>query len=154
MKEFSLRLVEGFQKPVVRLYGVNVLIDTGADIPVCYHPERYLEKAFHTKLVATDVGIGTFGDMVYGNVYAVDKFVVGELSYPGLKFFAPNTDRISEYHFILSATMFDRLIYEIDKKNDILTIRIPDDEPCERRIRILDKEGKEHVLSAEGQGHT
>lgn len=145
MREIKKRLVAEFQKPVISLYGANALLDTGADIPVCYYP-GVLTQHFHAKKIATNLSIGTFGEDVTGDVYEVPLFQIGDLYFPKLKFFVPIAVRSSEFLFILSASMFDKLIYEIDKEKDWLTIRVPDKESLERHIILYDKDGNPHIL--------
>ena len=145
MREIKKRLVTEFQKPVLSLYGANALLDTGTDIPVCYY-SGILTQYFHAKKVAAALSIGTFGENVTGDVYEVPLFQIGDLSFPGLRFFVPTAVHASEFLFILSASMFDKLIYEIDKENDWLTIRVPDNESLERHIILYDKDGNKHVL--------
>ena len=50
------------------------------------------------------------------------------------------------FQLILSATMFDNLIYEIDCKNYNLNVTIPSDESAVRNLRIKDTEGRLYVL--------
>lgn len=47
---------------------------------------------------------------------------------------------------LLSATMFDGLIYEINRKKHILTLSIPEDESLDRVVRIRDSNGEYHNL--------
>lgn len=52
----------------------------------------------------------------------------------------------TSFQLILSATMFQNLIYEIDDKNHKLNVNIPDDENIVRNLRIIDSNGRLHVL--------
>lgn len=50
------------------------------------------------------------------------------------------------FQLILSATMFDNLIYEIDCKNHQLNVTVPNDESIVRNLKIKDSEGRFYVL--------
>ena len=52
----------------------------------------------------------------------------------------------TSYNLILSATMFDGLIYEINMKTHRLSISVPDEETLVRNLRIVDSEGCIHIL--------
>lgn len=47
---------------------------------------------------------------------------------------------------ILSAPMFDNLIYEIDNYNHRFNVSVPDTESMVRNLRVEDKDGILHVL--------
>lgn len=52
----------------------------------------------------------------------------------------------NSYNLILSATMFDGLIYEINTKTHKLNITVPNGESNVRNLRIEDSNGHLHVL--------
>lgn len=58
MKEFTLDLVKNYQRPIIKLYGITTLIDTGAVIPTVSLPIPILEKAFNAQLVLNEARIG------------------------------------------------------------------------------------------------
>ena len=57
-----------------------------------------------------------------------------------------NNEINGTFNVILSATMFDGLIYHIDNVNHVLNIEIPDWESNVRNLRVVNKEGKIFVL--------
>lgn len=57
-----------------------------------------------------------------------------------------NNDLLVPFNMILSATMFQNLIYEIDDKNHKLNVTIPDEESTVRNLRIVNSDGRIHVL--------
>ena len=85
-----------------------------------------------------------FGGIVYGNLYQV-TIEVGDLIFPNMHIVA-NNELDTSYNLILSATMFQNLIYEIDDKNHKFNVTIPDNESNVRNLRIEDSNGRLHIL--------
>lgn len=52
----------------------------------------------------------------------------------------------ASFNLILSATMFDGLIYQVDTVHHVLNIDVPDTESTVRNLRIVDKDGRQFVL--------
>ena len=46
----------------------------------------------------------------------------------------------------MDATMFERLIYEIDTKAHRLNVSVPDGENLVRNLRIVDSKGGIHIM--------
>ena len=145
MKQMILRLDSQQQRPVV-IVGENMtaLLDTGAYIPVWTDDESILVEKLGAELVAKGVSFTGFGGRASGNLYRV-TLQVGDLVYPNMMIIA-NNDLEVPFNMILSATMFQDLIYEIDDKNHKLNVTIPDDESTVRNLRIVNTDGKVHVL--------
>ena len=61
------------------------------------------------------------------------------------------TDSDLKFPFILSASMFYGLIYEVDTKRHALTVRIPDDESEVRNLRIVREDGGLYVMAGGGE---
>lgn len=57
-----------------------------------------------------------------------------------------NNDINASFNLILSATMFDGLVYQIDTVNHVLNVDVPDHESSVRNLRIEDKDGRQFVL--------
>lgn len=74
MKEFTLDLVKNYQRPIIKLYGITTLIDTGAVIPTVSLPIPILEKAFNAQLVLNEARIGGFGGGCNGKVFSLKIF--------------------------------------------------------------------------------
>ncbi len=49
-------------------------------------------------------------------------------------------------NFIISATMFEGLMYQIDTVNHVLNIDVPDQESHIRNMKVVDTDGRLHVL--------
>lgn len=145
MKEFTVRLVPDSSRPIVSVYGLDALIDTGADVPVVsVTAMEFLSDKFHAKTVLKDAKISGFGGDEYGDVLVIDRFEFGDLVFPNMHVFVPR--RTLAFPFVLSASMFNRLIYEIDMKNHAMTVRIPDDESNVRNLLIQQQNGELYVL--------
>ena len=148
MKQFTLNLMED-QRPIIYLglkndmVKVNAMLDTGALFPMWVTDEDILIN-LGSVLVKKDVEISGIGGKAKGNLYKMDSIEVGDLVYPGFYIVACKMDL--PCHILLSATMFQNLIYEIDDKNHKLNISIPDDESIVRNLKIEDKNGRLHML--------
>lgn len=123
---------------------MTALLDTGAYIPIWTDDEDVLVEKLGAELVAKKVLFTGFGGQASGNLYRV-TLRVGELIYPNMVLIA-NDDLNVPFNLILSATMFQNLIYEIDDKNHRLNITVPDGESTVRNLRIVNSDGKGSVL--------
>lgn len=145
MKQFTLRLDARQQRPVVALKnGLSALLDTGAYFPVWTDSEEVLVSGMGGTLVRKHVPFIGFGGTAYGNLYQV-TLEVGGLIFPNMHIIVNDELELS-YNLILSATMFQGLIYEIDDKNHKLNIALPQGESNVRNLKIEDKNGHLHVL--------
>ena len=145
MKQMTLQLDSRQQRPVVRLKnGLRALLDTGAYIPVWTDDEDILVENLGAALITKDVSFSGFGGEARGNLYKV-SLNVGELYYPNMTIIV-NQDLDTPFNLILSATMFQNLIYEVDDKNHRMNIMIPDEESMVRSLRIEDSGGQIHIL--------
>lgn len=145
MKQMTLQLDSRQQRPVVRLKnGLRALLDTGAYIPVWTDDEDILVENLGASLITKDVSFSGFGGEARGNLYKV-SLNVGELCYPNMTIIV-NQDLDTPFNLILSATMFQDLIYEVDDKNHRMNIMIPDEESMVRSLRIEDSGGQIHIL--------
>lgn len=144
MRQFSLNLDATQQRPVVVLKNLTALLDTGAYIPVWTDDEEILVSDLGAKLVKKDVPFAGFGGTTYGNLYQV-TLEVGDLIFPNMHIVA-NNELNTSYNLILSATMFDGLIYEINTRFHVLNFTIINDSDLVRNLRVVDKNGKIHVL--------
>lgn len=145
MKQFILKLDDNRQRPVVLLSnGLTALLDTGAYIPVWTDDEDILVSDMKAELVKENVPLSGFGGSTYGNLYKVN-IDIGGIVYPNMHIIA-NNDINATFNLILSATMFEGLIYQIDTVNHVLSVDIPDHESNIRNLRVESKDGKQYVL--------
>ncbi|MCM1193922.1 MAG: hypothetical protein NC123_15500 [Butyrivibrio sp.] len=148
MEQFTMTLSKDFQRPIIYLsswHGLNALLDTGALFPVWTAPETIL-PSLGGILVRKNVVFGGFGGKTYGNLYQLRKVTIGKLIFPEMSVISCNAFENVPYHILLSATMFQHLIYEIDDENHKFNVTIPDGESCIRNLKIQDKSGKLYVL--------
>ena len=146
MRQFTLRLLSDVQRPTVKLndfFRIRGLIDTGAVLPVWVSNEELLRKIGGIP-VAANQPFGGFGGMTTGTLYKIPYFRCGDLIFPDLPIIASPMNLPCQ--MILSAPMFDNLIYEIDSYNHRFNVSVPDTESMVRNLRIEDKDGILHVL--------
>lgn len=118
MKQFILSLMKNSLRPVVKLESWNnfrALLDTGAFFLDWTVKEKILND-LGGRMLRKDVSFSGVGGSTKGNLYEVEKIVIGDL------------------------------IYEIDDKNHKLNVTIPDDESNVRNLRIENSNGRLHVL--------
>ena len=141
----TLKLDIDQQRPVVIVGGnMTALLDTGAYIPVWTDEESILSEKLGAELVAEGVTFTGFGGETSGNLYKV-TLQVGELVYPNMSIVA-NAELDTPFNLILSATMFQSLIYEVDDKNHRFNVTVPDGESTVRNLRIENSDGRIFVL--------
>lgn len=138
MTRFSLELDENNTRPIVVVHGgLQALIDTGAEIPICTLSESVIISRFNaTKALNESVEINGIGGNAEGMIYILDRFVLGKLVFPELKVFVPKRHTISQ-HFIIPASMLAGLTYEIDDPNHRLNITVPEGETLERKTSVF-----------------
>ena len=146
MKQFTLPLMKDRQRPTVRLtnfFQINAMLDTGAVLPVWVRDEDEL-RAIGGIPVAPNQPFGGFGGMTMGTLYRIPTFRCGTLLYPEFPIIASRMDLPCQ--MLLSTTMFNRLIYEVDDCNHKFNVTIPEKESHVRNLAVEDRNGKLHVL--------
>ncbi len=141
MKEFSLPLMSEYTRPVIELYNLPTLIDTGALIPVFSIFPTTLEKYFDIKLLLPDEHITGFGGEAKGAVYSISNFQVGDLIFNDFEIFIPKKPKF-QFPFLLSANLFHGMIYEIDTINKKFTVRMKDEQNLMRECKIKEVRGQ------------
>ena len=141
MKEFSIPLKKDYQRPVIELYKLPTLIDTGSVIPVFSIFPAVFEKYFETKLILENETIEGFGGKERGSVYSIKNFEVGELTFKDFEVFVPREPHV-KFPFLLSATLFYGMEYTFDTINGNFIVRMKDEQNLEREFRIKDIHGK------------
>ena len=149
MKQFTLNLLENFNKPFVYLenfFKIRALLDTGADFPVWTVDEIFLKKIGGVK-INSNVSFGGFGGKTTGNLYKMKYFQLGDLIFPEMHIVAKKLNLPCQ--MILSAPMFHDLIYEIDNVHHKLNITISDGKSNIKNLIIYNKEGKMYVACSD-----
>ena len=145
MKKIVFRTNPSYIRPFIKLeHTYNALIDTGADMPVCYLDKEILTSApLNAKPILSDQQIKAVGrKKVKGDVYVIPLFVMGDLMYPYLPVFVPDISESDDEdegitHFIIAASMLHGLCYEYDTPNNAFTITVPDGEDLVRHPKII-----------------
>ena len=148
MKQFTLQMNKAYQRPIIELktwYGFEALLDTGAFFPIWTANEKILTKVGGT-LEKRNVKFRGFGGETVGNLYRINTFIIGDLIFSNMSIIACADLNQVPFQLILSATIFDNLIYEIDCKNHKLNVTIPNDESVVRNLTIKDTEGRLYVF--------
>ena len=141
MKEFSIPLLKQYERPIIKLYNLSAMIDTGVVIPIFSLYPSIIEKYFETKLILENESIEGFGGKERGSVYSIKNFQVGELIFNDFEVFVPNEPRL-RFPFLLSATLFYGMEYSFDTINGNFIVRMTDEQNFERDFKIKELHGK------------
>lgn len=148
MKQFILNMNAKYQRPIVELkswHNFEALLDTGAFFTIWTADEDILEL-LGGRVLKRGISFGGFGGTTKGNLYQLQEIIIGDLIFPNTHIVACKDLRDVPFQLILSATMFQHLIYEIDDKNHKFNVTIPDNESNVRNLRIEDSNGRLHIL--------
>ncbi len=129
------------RRPVARLDWFNdcrALLDTGALFPVWTKSEASLIK-LGGKLEKKNVCFNGFGGETEGQLYRINFSLKG-LQYIDMPIVVKPMDDLN-CHMILSATMFEKMVYTIDTISRCLTIDTMDNQIV-RILRISDEYSK------------
>lgn len=136
MREFFLPTLADYRRPVVELYGLQALIDTGAVIPMFSLPLISMtEKLFPGEKIRDNVPISGISGIAMGCVYSINEFRVGEMCFSPFEVFVPHEMRI-KYPLLLSATLFYGTDYGFDTNNNIFHITVSDDARLNKEFRL------------------
>jgi len=141
MKEFSIPLKKDYQRPVIELYNLPTLIDTGSVIPVFSIFPSTLEKYFEIELILENESIEGFGGKERGTIYSIKNFEIGNLIFRDFEVFVPIRPRV-QFPFLLSATLFYGMEYTVDTINNNFVVRMKDEQKFEREFKIKELNGK------------
>ena len=145
MKEITFKLNPDYIRPVIRLYGLDALIDTGAKFPVTTISKEILVNSFNAKCIVPETQINGFGGNCTGAVYELETFHVGDLIFPRMTIF--QTDEDIGFPFILSAGMFDGLDIVLSFNQKTILFQVPDDQLV-RNQHVKDSDGNVWILNA------
>ena len=140
-----LQLDKNDQRPVVyteQFHGCTALLDTGALFPVWTASEDAL-KELGGKLVKDDISFTGFGGSVNAKLYEL-TVSLEKIIYPNMHLIYCEDDNIPGY-LLISATMFNGMLYTIDTENHVVRIDTRSNQVA-YNLKIEDKDGKLHVL--------
>lgn len=146
--QMTIQLDEEARRPIAQIdwfEGCRALIDTGALFTVWNKSEDTLVKKLGAELIRRDVTFKGFGGETQGNLYRVN-FILNNLHYINMPIIA-NRIQGANWSMLLSATMFDGMIYEIDTVNKKLNIDVKDNQPV-RILRLSDDDNSISVYLA------
>lgn len=145
--ETTLSLDEKSYKPIIEVatsYKHRALLDTGSDFPVWVRKENMLLK-LGAKPKLKNVPFGGFGGEVKGNLYTIDLYL-GNLIYKDLPIIAHEMSNLN-FGIILSAPMFQNMVYTIDTIHNKLELKTFDNQVV-RHLKVKDSKGDITVLLA------
>ena len=134
----------GKQRPVIKLYGNDAIIDTGAVIPMVSLSPELVKLAWNAELVKENIEIGGIGGKAEGDIYTLHNFEIYGFKFNNLDVFIPKIPD-TKYIYLLSCTMFygtDFSFDMINKDNQSFTINIPDNVNLNRNFKIKDLNGQ------------
>lgn len=141
MKSFTIPLLNEYQRPVIKLYNLKTLIDTGSIIPVFSIVPEVFEKYFECKKILDKGLIGGFGGNEAGSVYSIKNFKIGDLIFNNFEVFVPYEPRL-QYPFLLSSTLFYGMEYTFDTINRNFIVNMNDKQNFEREFKIKELHGQ------------
>ena len=138
---FEICLAIGYLRPIIELYEIPTLIDTGAVIPVFSFTESDMKDIFNATLIKNDVEITGFGGNDKGSVYSIPDFSIGSITFSPFEVFVPEILRI-KYPILLSAPVFYGTVYEFDTQSSLFKVSWGDDYPKNRSFKITKLKGE------------
>lgn len=145
--QLDISLDKSARRPIARLEwfsGCRALIDTGALFPVWTKSEFLLVK-LGGKLERNNISFSGFGGKTDGQLYRVN-FNLNGLQYIDMPVVVKPMNDLN-CHIILSATMFENMIYTIDTINKYMSIDTKDNQIV-RILKVSDEYGKLSVYLA------
>lgn len=145
--QLDISLDKSARRPIARLEwfsGCRALIDTGALFPVWTKSESLLVK-LGGKLERNNISFSGFGGKTDGQLYRVN-FNLNGLQYIDMPVVVKPMNDLN-CHIILSATMFENMIYTIDTINKYMSIDTKDNQIV-RILKVSDEYGKLSVYLA------
>ncbi|MBR3722334.1 MAG: hypothetical protein IKN12_06155 [Selenomonadaceae bacterium] len=139
--QFTLELQPKYLRPIIKLYEIPTLIDTGAVIPVFSFTESDMNDIFNATLIKNDAEITGFGGNDKGSVYSIPDFSIGSITFSPFEVFVPEILRI-KYPILLSAPVFYGTDYEFDTRRSLFKVSWGDDYPKNRSFKITKLKGE------------
>ena len=148
LRQLTFNLLDDASRPIIDLDGCPILLDTGAELPVCTVSYSVFKTIFpDAQKIKDNAELKGFGSAVTCPMYKC-FFKLKDLLYPELPILLHPMEHPG-YSIILSASMFYGLIYEVDAVNYKLNITVPDNQSLIRNLHIKDSQGNMHVLTNE-----
>lgn len=143
-----LRLQKESTRPLIVMddifLGCSALLDTGARISMWTKSEKILQRFPGIKLLKTEIVFSGFGGKTNGNLYELD-LPFGSLIYPKVKIIQHYDENIPGF-FLLSASMFEGMVYTIDREQNRFILDTRGNQICLLQ-REINQEGEMNVLT-------
>ena len=102
----------------------RALIDTGATAPAWIASEKYLSCLIQAKKHKDKVWISGFGgNGARKNLYIISSMKIGKLTYTNIPIIASEISNNNNFHLVLPAKMFRKMVYTINNINHKITIQ-------------------------------
>ncbi len=81
MLDFELPLINIYTRPILKLYSINVLIDSGAELPIFDIEENTIINAFGGIPLDGDCSVSGIGGTQSARIYRIKEFRIGKMLY-------------------------------------------------------------------------
>ncbi|MBR2216242.1 MAG: hypothetical protein IJ849_10890 [Selenomonadaceae bacterium] len=141
MAKIELPMLKKYQRPIVELYGLHALVDTGAVIPMFSLPVRIITAIFpEAEKILERHSVGGIGGESLGDVYRLPNFAIGELTYSPFDAFVPYEPSL-KYPILLSAPLFSGMFYGFDSAESKFIVETKD-MPLKRKFELHELRGQ------------
>lgn len=125
MSLLQIPLIKKYQRPIIKLYGLMALVDTGAVVPMLSLASELVEEKFHAEKILEKHMIGGIGGESYGDVYRLKDFKIGEINFSIFDAFVPYEVSL-KYPILLSAPLFYGMTYGFDTVDGLFFVDTKD----------------------------
>lgn len=117
--EQVFEIEEKSTRPLIKLFdifpGCTALLDTGARMAMWTKSEKLLKRFPDARLIKENVSFSGFGGEADGNLYEI-TLKLGKIVYSNMYIIQHLYEEIPGF-FLFSASMFEGMIYTIDREN-------------------------------------
>ena len=106
MKRLEFNLVSPRKRPVIKLNGIDVLMDSGAELSLSIFSKKYFERHYNIVGEKHIESIKTANSEMPGTVIILEKFQIGELTIVGLPILIPDGETYIKTPIALGADVF------------------------------------------------
>ena len=140
MARIEIPMLEKYQRPIIELYDFRTLIDTGAVIPMFSMQIKELQRNFAAEKLLEHHTIGGIGGETMGDVYRLEEFKIGELTYAPFDTFVPYEPSL-KYPILLGAPLFHGMFYGFDTAKSKFVVET-NDIPLTREFKLHELRGQ------------
>lgn len=140
MARIEIPMMAKYQRPIIKLYNKQTLIDTGAVIPMLSMDADDIEARFSAEKLLIGHTVGGIGGSSRGDVYRLGEFKVGDITYAPFDAFVPYEPSI-KYPILLGAPLFYGMFYGFDTVNSKFIIET-NNVPLTRKFELRELHGQ------------